>query len=234
MTITSWVEPGGDWDLSLSVSADHPRSSLMADVREAIEAAPTRLDGSRAVQLWIEDVQPGDDDLVAQLVVPYRDLLQLRRDLPAQPSGLTTRAFDPDRDAEEWIRVNNRAFAWHPEQSGMTHERLAEAIEEEWFDPDGFRILEIDGRMAGFCWTKIHAGLVPVLGEIYVIAIDPDFHGRGLGGPMTLAGLEWLSKQGIGVSNLYVESDNAPALATYERLGFATHSVNRAYSTTPR
>ncbi|MGI9621616.1 MAG: mycothiol synthase [Acidimicrobiales bacterium] len=231
MTITSWAEPDSEWDLTISVSPEHPRASLAEDVEAAIEKAPARLDGSRVVQMWIEDVQQGDDEIVSSLLAPYRDLLQLRRELPAEPSGLTTRPFEPDRDADEWIQVNNRAFSWHPEQSGMTHGRLAAAMAEDWFDADGFRILELDGRIAGFCWTKVHAGTIPTLGEIYVIAVDPDFHGRGLGGPMTLAGLEWLADQGIGVSNLYVESDNAPALATYERLGFTTHSVNRAYAT---
>ena len=104
---------------------------------------------------------------------------------------------------------------------------------EPWFRADGFRILELEGRMAGFCWTKIHTDHDPVLGEIFVIAVDPDFHGRGLGGPMTLAGLEWLSAQGVTVANLYVEADNHPALATYDRLGFVTHSTNRAYSSVP-
>ncbi|MEZ5167195.1 MAG: hypothetical protein R2695_12180 [Acidimicrobiales bacterium] len=60
----------------------------------------------------------------------------------------------------------------------------------------GFRLLDDpSGGLVGFCWTKIHRDTVPALGEIYVIAIDPDHHGRGLGKPMTLAGLEWPTAQ---------------------------------------
>jgi predicted GNAT family acetyltransferase len=51
---------------------------------------------------------------------------------------------------------------------------------------------------------------------------------------MTLAGLEWISGQGVTVANLYVEADNAAALATYNRLGFVTHSINRAFTTAPQ
>lgn len=233
MTLSSTTLDGGTWSLSIGVSPDHDRSTLAGDLATAMGAAPTRLDGTSGVQIWLEDVRDGDDELIAHLVTPYRDLLQLRRPLPADPSGLTTRDFVPADDADEWVAVNNRAFHWHPEQGGQTRERLAATMAEPWFRADGFRILELEGRMAGFCWTKIHADHDPVLGEIFVIAVDPDFHGRGLGGPMTLAGLEWLSAQGITVANLYVESDNHPALATYDRLGFSTHSTNRAYSSVP-
>ena len=52
---------------------------------------------------------------------------------------------------------------------------------------------------------------------------------------MTLAGLEWLSEpRASPLANLYVESDNDPANATYERLGFSTaHATNRAYTSDP-
>ena len=46
---------------------------------------------------------------------------------------------------------------------------------------------------------------------------------------MTLAGLEHLSAAGITLANLYVETDNAPALRVYDKLGFHQHSVNRAF-----
>ena len=71
-------------------------------------------------------------------------------------------------------------------------------------------------RLAGFCWTKVHAATATTrpLGEIYVIAVDPDVAGRGLGRaahprrprpPGTGAGLD--------VGMLYVEGDNVAARA---------------------
>ena len=98
---------------------------------------------------------------------------------------------------------------------------------QPWFDPEGIRLYEVDGVLAGFCWTKRHDE--PKLGEIYVICIDPDFHGRGLGRPMTAAGLDWLAEQGETIGMLYVEADNVPAIRTYEGLGFDIVRTDRAW-----
>jgi mycothiol synthase len=152
------------------------------------------------------------------------------------PTGLEvtveTRAFVPGDDDEEWLRVNNRAFAEHGEQGGWTLHTFRHRQREPWFDPDGFRVLEVDGRMAGFCWTKVHEP-TPIgdeeLGEIYVIAVDPDFHGRGFGRQLVLAGLEHLAGRGITTGMLYVDADNTPAVALYEQLGFTVHSTNAAF-----
>ncbi len=233
MAITTSVVDRGDFSLSVAVSPDHDRDTLASDVVQAITGAQPRLDGTRAVQIWLQEVRDGDDQRLAPAARPYRDLLQLRRPLPAPPSGIHTRAFRPDEDTDAVVELNNRAFAWHPEQGGMTRDRLDADMRQPWFDADGFRILERGDRIAGFCWTKIHPAAEPPLGEIYVIAVDPDFQGRGLGQPMTLAGLEWLADQGLGTAMLYVESDNHAARRTYDALGFELHSVNRAYTTAP-
>ena len=87
------------------------------------------------------------------------------------------------------MAVNNRAFATHPEQGGWSVEELVEREQEEWFDPAGLLLYEVDGRLAGSCWTKIHRDTDPPLGEIYVISVNPDFQGRGLGRSLTVAGL---------------------------------------------
>ncbi len=184
------------------------------------------------VQLWLHEVEPlADRALINCGWSQYRDLWQLRRPLPAPPSNLETRSFTVD-DIDDFVAVNNRAFSWHPEQSGLTPTDVEKSMSEPWFDTDGFRLLHINGRMAGFCWTKVHADIDPPIGEIYLIAIDPDFHGRGLGAPMTLAGLEWLADRGLATGMLYVESDNVAANAVYRRLGFLHHHTDRAYRRT--
>jgi mycothiol synthase len=92
---------------------------------------------------------------------------------------------------------------------------------EPWFDPDGL-LVAIDGvRMLGFHWTKQHS---PALGEVYVVGVDPAAQGLGLGRALTRAGLSHLAGRGVSEVELYVESDNLPAIGLYRGLGFTHHA----------
>ena len=195
----------------------------------------TRDESGRLVMVEAEPAGPEDQELADDAgLVLVREVLQLRRSLPADaPAPIELRAFRPGADDAAFLSVNNRAFAWHPDQSGWTTAELAEHEAEPWFDADGFLLHERDGRLAGFCWTKIHPATDddPPLGEIYVIAVDPDFHGVGLGRALTLAGLDHLHRQGLEVGMLHVEGDNEAARSLYDRLGFHQHSAHRWWAT---
>lgn len=172
-----------------------------------------------------------------------RDLLQLRRALPVPADDPTragappirTRPFRPGHDDEAWTTVNNRSFAGHPDQGEEDTATLADRTAERWFDPAGFLVADDPrrpGALSGFCWTKEHDATEedPRLGEIYVIGVDPSHQGEGLGRSLVLAGLDHLGGRGIAVANLYVEADNAAALALYDRLGFDVHQRRRVYT----
>ena len=90
---------------------------------------------------------------------------------------------------------------------------------------------EIDGQFAGSCWTKVHADTTPPMGEIYVISVDPAFHGRGLGRSLTVAGLRWLAAAGLRVGMLFTTASNVTAVGLYHSLGFTDHRVQRVYTT---
>jgi mycothiol synthase len=211
--------------------ADHRR--LVDDVVEtAVDMFRRR--GGGTLYWWLDDPGSGEVDLAAGLGLrPARELLEMRRTLPADMHAtVATRPFVPGRDDDAWIEVNNRAFASHGEQGGWTHAQLAQRLAEPWFDADGFLLHERDGRIAAFCWTKLHHESDPVVGEIYVIAVDPDFQGRGLGTQLTLAGLDAISARGVTVASLYVDAHNSTAVALYERLGFTVHRRRQAFAGT--
>jgi mycothiol synthase len=175
-----------------------------------------------------------DDDAAAAGMTLTRELLQLRRSLPlgdedvVASRGLDVRPFRPGLDDERWLEVNNRAFGWHPDQGGWTLDDLHARMAEPWFDVDGFLVHETPGgELDGFCWTKVHAETDPPMGEIYVIAVDPERAGKGLGRQLAVAGLDNLAARGLTLAMLYVEADNAPARALYDRLGFTTHHAKR-------
>lgn len=227
---------GHSWALEYTVDPHHRGEPEIAYDLVAAACRVVAAEGGGHVHLWRSHPTAESDAVAASVgLTRGRDLLQLRRPLPLEDRHrsappLPLRAFVPGQDEEAWLQVNNRAFEWHPEQGGWDIATIKAREAEGWFDPAGFLLLEEGGRLAGFCWTKIHADHQPPLGEIYVIAVDPDFKGRSLGRRLTVAGLEHLTAQGLTVGMLYVDADNTPAVALYTDLGFTTNHVDRAYT----
>lgn len=201
---------------------------LLAEAKRVVAAS-----GGGRLDWWVAQPEDADDEAAASVGMHVdRNLFQMRRTLPAgERSKVITRGFRVGDDDAAWVAVNNRAFAGHPEQGNWTVETLRQRRAAVWFDADGFRIHEIDGRIAAFCWTKIHPAPQQDQrdGEIYVIGVDPDFQGLGLGRHLTLAGLDWLADHGITRGLLYVDGDNAAAVGLYHALGFTISRTDRAY-----
>lgn len=197
-----------------------------------------------AAQRWTSPWSPAvDAELAADGFERVRLLHQMRRDLPL-PDELRAATRDIDvsgyveSDEAGLLRVNNRAFAWHPDQGGWDPARLRRRMQEPWFRAEDLLVHHTDGEVDGFCWTKVHAavpadgpdGPRPAAGEIFVIAADPDTHRTGLGRALTVAGLDHLAAQGLRLALLYVEADNESAIALYERLGFRVHHSDAGYA----
>src|SRR3954447_24440845 len=190
----------------------------------ALATAATTAPGPRTA--WSRGNHPAAAALAAQFGFDrVRDLWVMRRplsDLPPESQGAdgtVVRTFRAGEDEDGFLALNARAFAHHPEQGGLTRAGLEERMSEPWFDPAGFFLAERDGRLVGFHWTKVHDEDRPY-GEVYVVGVSPDAQGGGLGKRLTLTGLRHLASRGLGEVVLYVEADNAPAVAIYERLGF--------------
>jgi mycothiol synthase len=241
------AEDGGTVVGYLNLVAATADSTAMAELvvhptarRRRIGAALIRTgltEGGAGARVWAHgDLEPARATAAALGLASARQLLQMRRslaDLPADPipDGVRVATYPgPDAD-EELLRVNNAAFAWHPEQGGWTEAEVAERRAEPWFDPAGLFLAtdEESGKMLGFHWTKVHG---PQLGEVYVVAVDPTTQGRGIGALLTLVGLRHLAGR-LGAKStvmLYVEANNSAAVRTYRKLGFEVFGTDVAYT----
>ncbi len=216
----------------VTFQAHHEESEVLDGLLDLVADA-ARAEGLRCLEVWARPAWPFHCEVAEQRELPeIRRLRQMRCPLPLGPDTLPpttieTRGFDPDRDTEALRLLNNRAFDGHPDQGELSAEEFGARLAETWVRHEGIRLHEIDGELAGFCWTKIHDD--PRVGEIYAIGVDPAHHGKGLGKPMTAAGLDWLASEGLTTGMLYVEHDNVPAIRTYERLGFTPYRTDRAW-----
>lgn len=233
----------------LAVDPNHRRGGAGTRLVEALlERAelPTEPEGSSEdtgrLRIWSHGEHPGALRLAERFgLVRARELWRMGRDVAGSaqnpafssvsaqemenglpeielPAGMSIRAFRVGADESAVVEVNHRAFAWHPEQGEMTKSELREKQGEDWFDASGF-LLAVDEQdhLLGFHWTKVHPDRT---GEVYVVGVDPDTQGSGLGQALTVAGLRYLRDIGCPQVMLYVEADNAAAIKIYRRLGF--------------
>jgi mycothiol synthase len=223
------AEPSGE----LVVGPAHRRHGLGRTLVDGLTARA----GGKPVRVWAHGDLPAAAALAASAGFErFRALWQMRRSLrepldqPDFPAGVTLRTFVPGADEQEWVGLNARAFASHPEQGTWTRSDLELREREPWFDPAGFFIAETDGAMTGFHWTKVHApqGQSPV-GEVYVVGVAPGEQGSGLGRALTLAGLHHLRGLGLDEVMLYVDEDNTAATRMYAKLGFTRYMTDAMY-----
>ena len=130
--------------------------------------------------------------------------------------------FDPEIHCEAWLELNNLIFANHPDQGNWVAQDLENRMAEPWFDPRGFFLCVHNGKIAGFCWTKIHNEFVnkEPIGELFVIGVDPSEAGNGVGKAVCTEGLIYLKEKGIKQAILYVDEDNEAGKGLYKSLGF--------------
>jgi mycothiol synthase len=224
----AWLHSG---DLDVVVDPAVRRRGLGAALVEAaLSAGPAGAPSgapSRALSAWSPGNHPGAAALAARFgFARVRDLWVMRRamrvELPPLPDSgaVAVRPFRPDHDEAAFLAVNAAAFAHHPEQGSLDLAALEQREAEDWFDPAGFFLAFSGEDLVGYHWTKVHSATT---GEVYVVGVAPAAQGSGLGKLLTLTGLHHLRDRGVDEVILYVEADNAPAIAVYSGLGF-THA----------
>ncbi len=220
---------GDTWNIELLAEEQNALGEMIA-----FDAAMVLTEGE-SVQLW--EPARGASVQLEEAISRYdllreRSLLQLQRVLasnPPNPSDLEIRAFNASTDASSFLAANNAAFTGHPEQGVWSLSTLHERLSSPWFDPQLFLVHVEDDLVVAWCWCKVEVSVRPTVGEIYVIGTHPQAQGRGLGAQLLELGCAAMAKFGVESVELFVESDNAPALALYERAGFTTVGQRRSW-----
>ncbi|MDJ0634068.1 MAG: GNAT family N-acetyltransferase [Xenococcaceae cyanobacterium MO_188.B29] len=81
----------------------------------------------------------------------------------------------------------------------------------------------------GFVAVKLHSE--DSMGEIYMIAVDPDFQGQGIGSTLIKFALDWMKEAGMSIAMVDTGGDpgHAPAHHTYEKAGFGLLPIARYF-----
>ncbi len=207
----------------------------------------------KELRLWVHGDQPAANALATSFgFEKIRTVLQMSRaltDIQQLPKvgkkegdqDIVIRSFLPGIDSDAWLLLNNKVFKEHPEQGNWQLADLNIRLGEEWFDEKGFFLAEINNKIIGSTWTKIHgahthehAGEIeshahPAIGEIYIAAVDQEYSGRGIGKILTITALNYLKYQGLSNAMLYVDFENQKALKLYHNLGFSKSSMDILY-----
>ncbi|MFM9923835.1 GNAT family N-acetyltransferase [Variovorax sp. H27-G14] len=96
-------------------------------------------------------------------------------------------------------------------------------------DSGCFHVYEVDGGIAGFYRATRYPGRVQHVACLGTLAVDPAFHGRGIALAMVSEAIDLLKASGVKRVELFAESDNAPALRFYEKLGFEREGTLRKF-----
>ncbi|CAA2100065.1 Mycothiol acetyltransferase [Variovorax paradoxus] len=102
-------------------------------------------------------------------------------------------------------------------------------IYRDLVDSGCFHIYEHDGRLAGFYRATRYPGRVQHVACLGTLAVDPAFHGQGIALAMVTEAIDALKAAGVKRIELFAESDNAPALRFYEKLGFEREGTLRKF-----
>jgi mycothiol synthase len=238
-SVTEWiVEADGEW-VAYFQAAEHGPAVFDVEIvvlagregviPEAVHEVCAELGGSIQVWAWTPELMLALEEAGAEV---ERALLEMRVPLPLVqtypvPEDFVLREFRVSEHSEDLRTLINRAFAGHREAGGMTREGLALRFDLPWFSEQDVLAAWSGGRLAGVCWTK-HPR--PGIGEIYIIGVDPDFTGSGLGRALVSEGLRHqYDRYHVTSGSLWTEEANTRAVGMYRSMGFTIAFENYAY-----
>jgi mycothiol synthase len=136
-------------------------------------------------------------------------------------------------EEDKLTQIQNRSFADTWGYNPSTVEEIVYRLDLISCSPEDVILIWEGDTPIGYCWTLIdpakNAATGTGKGRIYMLGVDPDYRGRGIGKQALVAGLAHLKDKGIEVVELTVDSQNAAACALYESGGFKISATSAWY-----
>ncbi|KAF3884447.1 MULTISPECIES: GNAT family N-acetyltransferase [Nostocales] len=141
--------------------------------------------------------------------------------------SLSLRAWAPVFDSIEKAMDIEVYRSFYPEGWRLSQLHAVESVCVE-ADMKVWVAIDSDSTV-GFIAVKLYSE--SRMGEIYMIAVDPDYQRRGIGTALMEFALDWMKVAGMSVAMVETGGDpgHAPARCAYEKLGFRLLPIARYF-----
>ena len=222
----------------------HPEHRRRGLAKELLTYALRR---ARELKAKVAHVNIKQDNVVAKRVLSrlsfqvVRQFLELRLSLAevhlpeVTHHNYTSRHLQPGEE-DKLAQIQNRCFADTWGYNPNTPEEIAYSLNLSHCSPEDVILVYERDKLIGYCWTMINRETEAANGEkkgrIFMLGVDPDYRGKGIGKMALQAGLAYFKNKGVRVIELTVDSENKAALALYRSAGFKTWTSSLYYEKT--
>ncbi|MGD1914210.1 MAG: GNAT family N-acetyltransferase [Rivularia sp. (in: cyanobacteria)] len=141
--------------------------------------------------------------------------------------SLSLRAWTPVFDSLQKSLNADVYQAFYPDSWRVSQQK---AVEDVCAAEDTNVWVAIDNQSTiGFIAVKLHPE--DSMGEIYMVAVEPDFQRQGIGSALIEFALNWMKGAGMSIAMVETAGDSghAPARHSYEKAGFELFPVARYF-----
>ena len=163
--------------------------------------------GLEQIEIWAGSFQDSELWMNLGLIRQETMATYALESLSPHPEDARVRPFTQE-DFEAIFRIHHLTSAeqWW----------LSATAYRDWLEKVETRVLEVDGQIAGFT----HLRLNQANGLFDGLAVDPAFHRRGLASALVRDALNQAHQREVKRIDLFVLTDNEPAIRLYEQHGF--------------
>ncbi|NEU78048.1 GNAT family N-acetyltransferase [Nostoc sp. UIC 10630] len=142
--------------------------------------------------------------------------------------SLSLRAWSPVFDSIQKAMDIEVYHSFYPDGWRVTHLNAVESVCTT-ADMKVWVAIDSADSTVGFVAVKLHSE--SCMGEIYMIAVDPNYQRLGIGAALVEFALNWMKAAGMSVAMVETGGDpgHAPARCTYEKLGFGLLPIARYF-----